>query len=118
MKCFAYLLFKAIKLKTEILCHYCLALDNSSSHYAINYHRIITLFTLHNIYTLSTPYLHKICIISAQYLHNICTSSAQYLHHNIYTICTVSAQYLHTICTLSAHFTGLRCAPTSSVTMR
>ena len=29
-----------------------------------------------------------------------------------------SYTHLHTICTLSAHFTGLRCAPPSSVTMR
>ena len=97
MKCFAYLLFKAIKLKTEILCHYCLALDNSSSHYAINYHRIITLFTLHNIHTIST---HRICTISAHYLHNIFTISAHYLRR----ICTISAQYLHNICTVSAQY--------------
>ena len=31
---------------------------------------------------------------------------------------TLSTHYLHTICTLFAHFTGLRCAPPSSVTMR
>ena len=70
--------------------------DNSSSHYAINYHRIITLFTLHNIHTIST---HRICTISAQYLHNIFTISAHYLRR----ICTISAQYLLSIYTLSTH---------------
>ena len=71
--------------------------DNSSSHYTINFHRIITLFTLHNIHTIST---HRICTISAHYLHNIFTISAHYLRR----ICTISAQYLHNICTVSAQY--------------